>query len=78
MYRYSKNAQTRFMRVPELCYLFNVFSLHPQAKELTAKKLETKPIAYQTRILTDIERLAREALIALHESDQTEKSQVYL
>ena len=46
MYRYNKNAHSRFLRVPELCYLLILFSLHPAAKELTEKKLETKPGAY--------------------------------
>jgi len=69
MYRYNKKAHAKFLKVPELCYLLIMFSLHPAAKELTARKLETKPIAYQTRIRSDIGKLARDALISLHESD---------
>ena len=46
MYRYNKNAHTRFLRVPELSYLLIYFSLHPLAKELTERKLESKPAAY--------------------------------
>ena len=78
MYRYNKNAHMRFLRVPELCYLLILFSLHPAAKELTEKKLETKPGAYQSRIISDIGKLAREALISLHEPDHADKSHVYL
>ena len=46
MYKYSKSALQRFLRVPELCYLLLVFSFHPVGKELTERKLEAKPIAY--------------------------------
>ena len=74
MYRYNKSAHTRFLRVAELCYLLIYFSLHPLAKELTDRKLESKPSAYQTRILSDIATLARDAFISLHESEHTDKS----
>ena len=78
MYKYNKSAHARFFRVPELCYLLIYFSVHPVAKELTERKLETKPNAYQQKILGDIARLAKEALIALHESESAEKSQVFI
>ena len=64
--------------MPELCYLLIVFSLHPAAKELTERKLETKPSAYQSRIRADIAKLARDALISLHESELEAKRQCYL
>ena len=64
--------------MPELCYLLILFSLHPDAKELTERKLESKAAAYQSRITSDIQKLARDGLIALHESENTEKSLVYL
>ena len=78
MYRYNRNVHAKFLRVPELCYLLILFSLHPDAKELTERKLETKPSAYQNSIHSDIKKLARDALISLHESENTEKSLVYL
>lgn len=28
MYRYNKTAHSKFLRVPELCYLVILFSLH--------------------------------------------------
>ena len=68
MYRYSKNAHAKFLRVPELCYLLILFSVHPVAKELTERKLEAKANAYRHRILSDISKLAKEAFIALHDS----------
>ena len=66
------------MKVPELCYLLIVFSVHPLAQELMEKKLESKPSAYQRRIRADIAKLAKDALVCLHESQQTEKSHIYL
>ena len=78
MYRYNKNVHQRFLRVPELCYLLIFFSVHPEAKELTERKLESKAMAYRQRILADIARLAKEALVALYESDSGEKCQVYI
>ena len=60
--------------MPELCYLLILFTMHPEAKELTDRKLETKPSAYQIRIMADIKKLAKDALIALYESEKTEKS----
>ena len=35
-------------------------------------------MAYQNKIKSEIGKLAREALIALYDSEQTEKAQVYL
>ena len=74
MYRYSKNVHSKFLRLPELCYLLIFFSVHPTARELTERKLEGKAIAYRQRIIQDISKLAKEALIALHDSDNSEKS----
>ena len=78
MYKYSKNAHAKFMRVPELCYLLIFFSVHPVAKEFTERKLECKPRAQRQRIIPDINELAKEALILLHDSENLEKSQVYI
>ena len=78
MYRYSKNVHAKFLRQPELCYLLIFFSVHPAARELTERKLEGKAVAYRQRIILDISKLAKEALIALHDSDNAEKSQVYI
>ena len=51
MYKYNRVVHKKFLRVPELCYLLILFSLHPMAKELTERKLETKPPEYQFRIV---------------------------
>lgn len=78
MYRYSKNAHAKFMRIPELCYLLIFFSVHPVAKELVWRKIESKASNQRQRILSDLSKLAKEALFALHDSENTEKSQVYI
>lgn len=78
MYKYNKKAHARFLKVPELCYLLLVFSVHPHAKELTARKLEAKPVAFQNRILSIITSLAKEALVSLHEAEHSPKGKVYL
>ena len=74
MYRYSKKSQDKFLGIPELCYLFIYFSMQPSAKSMIIKKIESKGNEYTERILRDIASLSHLALLALYESENTEKS----
>ena len=52
MYNYSVDRQSRFMRVPELSYLFIFFTrLHPKGKEQILKKTEMKDLEYRERLV---------------------------
>ena len=78
MYKYSKRSQSKFMSVPELCFLFIYFSIQPSAKAMVIKKIQSKGNEYTERILRDISELSHQALLALHESDSADKSQLYI
>ena len=78
MYKYSKKSQEKFLSIPELCFLFIYFSIQPSAKEMVINRIQAKGNEYTERILRDISELSHKAILALHESENTEKSQVYI
>ena len=78
MYKYSKKSQEKFLSIPELGFLFIYFSIQPSAKEMVIDKIQAKGNEYTERILRDISELSHKAILALHESENTEKSHVYI
>ena len=45
---------------------------------MVINKIQAKGNEYTERILRDISELSHKAILALHESENTEKSQVYI
>lgn len=57
MYKYSQNAELRFLSIAELCFLFAWFAQNPAALAQTRKKIEAKEPDYIGRIFKDIEEI---------------------
>ena len=66
MYKYSRIAQDRFLKVPQFSFLFAYFAKSVKAREFALQKYkENKDKAFTPRMLLEMNCLLREAQTVL-------------